>query len=49
MDSMNKLSSERRTQIMHALVEGISIRAACRMTGAAKDLALFSTGEILPA
>lgn len=33
---MNKLSIEKRTQIITALVEGNSIRATCRMTGAAK-------------
>lgn len=33
---MNKLSIEKRTQIIRALVEGNSIRATCRITGAAK-------------
>jgi IS1 family transposase len=33
---MNKLSIEKRTQVIKALVEGNSIRATCRMTGAAK-------------
>jgi DNA-directed RNA polymerase specialized sigma24 family protein len=33
---MNKLSTEERTKIIAALVEGNSIRATCRMTGAAK-------------
>lgn len=33
---MNKLSIEKRTQIITALVEGNSIRATCRMTGTAK-------------
>lgn len=33
---MNKLSLEKRTQIISCLVEGNSIRATCRMTGAAK-------------
>ena len=33
---MNKLSLEKRTQIITALVEGNSIRATCRMTGTAK-------------
>ncbi len=37
MVSMNKLSTHRRTQIVAALVEGNSIRATCRMTGAAKN------------
>lgn len=34
---MNRLSTERRAQIVAALVEGNSIRATCRMTGAAKN------------
>jgi hypothetical protein len=34
--SMNKLDTKKRTQIIAALVEGNSIRATCRMTGAAK-------------
>lgn len=33
---MNKLSLEKRTQVITALVEGNSINATCRMTGAAK-------------
>jgi len=33
---MNKLSIERRSQIISALVEGNSILSTCRMTGAAK-------------
>ena len=33
---MNKLSTEKRAAIIGALVEGNSIRATCRMTGAAK-------------
>lgn len=33
---MNKLSIEKRTQVITALVEGNSINATCRMTGAAK-------------
>ncbi|MFA5015467.1 MAG: IS1 family transposase [Actinomycetota bacterium] len=33
---MNKLSMEERTKIISALVEGNSIRATCRITGAAK-------------
>ncbi len=37
---MNKLSPERRAQIISALVEGNSIRATCRMTGAAKGTVL---------
>ena len=34
---MNKLSTERRTQVVRALVEGNSIRGTVRLTGAAKD------------
>lgn len=34
--NMNKLRLEKRTQIISCLVEGNSIRATCRMTGAAK-------------
>lgn len=33
---MNKLSLDKRTQVITALVEGNSIRATCRMTGTAK-------------
>jgi hypothetical protein len=36
MVSMNKLSSEKRAAIVASLVEGNSIRATCRMTGASK-------------
>lgn len=37
MGSMNRLSTERRAQIIGCLVEGNSIRATTRMTGAAKN------------
>lgn len=37
---MNKLSLAKRTQIVSCLVEGNSIRATCRMTGAAKGTVL---------
>ena len=37
MVSMNRLSPERRKQVIAALVEGTSIRATCRMTGVAKN------------
>ena len=33
---MNRLSTEQRRAVAHALVEGNSIRATCRMTGVAK-------------
>jgi IS1 family transposase len=36
MVTMNRLSTERRAEIVRCLVEGNSIRATCRMTGAAK-------------
>jgi len=36
MVSMNRLSTEKRAQIIGCLVEGNSIRATVRMTGAAK-------------
>lgn len=34
---MNKLTTSKRVQIVSALVEGNSIRATCRMTGASKN------------
>jgi IS1 family transposase len=34
---MNKLSSERRAQIIGMMAEGISIRAICRLTGVSKN------------
>jgi IS1 family transposase len=37
MVNMNRLSTEKRAQIVGALVEGNSIRATSRMTGAAKN------------
>lgn len=37
MVSMNRLSTEKRAQIIGCLVEGSSIRATVRMTGAAKN------------
>ena len=37
---MNKLTQAKRVQIISALVEGNSVRAACRMTGAAKGTVL---------
>jgi hypothetical protein len=33
---MNKLTKEKRIQVISALVEGNSIRATCRMTDVAK-------------
>lgn len=37
---MNRLSMAKRTHILSALVEGVSINATCRMTGAAKHTVL---------
>jgi len=37
---MNRLDTKTRTQIVAALVEGNSVRATCRMTGAAKGTVL---------
>lgn len=37
MVSMNRLSPEKRRQVVGCLVEGNSIRATCRMTGVAKN------------
>ena len=38
--SMNRLSTAKRTQVVSALVEGVSVRATCRMTGTAKGTVL---------
>src|SRR5712692_3189931 len=38
--SMNKLTQAKRVQIIAALVEGNSVRATCRMTGACKKAVL---------
>ena len=43
---MNRLSTERRTQILNALVEGNSIRGTCRLTGAAKGTVIRLLQEI---
>jgi IS1 family transposase len=37
---MNRLKTEKRTQVVAALVEGVSINATCRMTGVAKHTVL---------
>jgi len=37
---MNKLSTQRRAQIVRCLVEGNSVRATCRMTDSSKDAVL---------
>lgn len=43
---MNKLTKEKRVQIVNALVEGNSIRATCRMTDTAKGTVLKLLAEI---
>ena len=46
---MNRLSIEKRTQILQALVEGNSIRGTCRLTGAAKGTVLkllYDAGQV---
>ena len=43
---MNRLSAERRTAVIKALVEGNSIRATCRMTGTAKGTVLRLIAEM---
>jgi IS1 family transposase len=43
---MNKLSLEKRARVVSALVEGNSIRAACRMTGVAKGTVMRLLAEI---
>lgn len=43
---VNKLSAEKRTRIVSALVEGNSIRATCRMTGAAKGTVLKLLADV---
>lgn len=37
MVNMNKLTTERRAQVIGCLVEGMSIRATVRVTGVAKN------------
>ena len=37
---MNRLSTDKRVQVVAALVEGVSINATCRMTGVAKHTVL---------
>ena len=43
---MNKLSPERRAQVISALAEGNSIRSTCRMTGAAKGTVLKLLADV---
>ena len=49
MVSMNTLTTARRVQIVSALVEGNSIRATSRMTGAAKGTVLKLLADLGPA
>jgi IS1 family transposase len=44
--SMNQLSVDQRVRVLAALVEGASIRATCRMTGAAKGTILKLLAEV---
>ena len=37
INTMNKLSDEKRTMILKALVEGNSMRATARLTGTSKN------------
>jgi len=37
---MNRLTTDKRSQVIAALVEGTSINATCRMTGVAKHTVL---------
>src|SRR6185437_12439652 len=37
---MNRLTTDKRTAVVAALVEGVSINATCRMTGVAKHTVL---------
>jgi len=43
---MNRLSAERRTAVIQALVEGNSIRATCRLTKTAKGTVLRLVEQI---
>ena len=44
--TMNRLSLERRAQVVSALVEGNSVRATCRMTGTAKGTVLKLLADV---
>src|SRR3990170_1043768 len=44
--AMNRLSPERRAQVISSLVEGNSMRATCRMTGAAKGTVLKLLADV---
>src|SRR5271170_4407755 len=46
MVNMNCLDSDRRAQVIRCLIEGCSIRATVRMTGAAKNTVVKLLGDI---
>lgn len=46
---MNKLTSERRTQVIASLVEGNSIRSTVRTSGAAKNTVIKLLVEVATA
>ena len=43
---MNRLNTEARARILDCLVEGNSIRATCRMTGAAKGTVIKLLADV---
>ena len=43
---MNRLSSEKRTQVIGCLTEGMSIRATCRLTGVSKNTVTKLLGDL---
>ena len=43
---MNKLNTEKRTQIIALLSEGSSINSTCRITGASKNTVLKLLAEV---
>ena len=46
LSHMNKLTTEKRRAVVAALVEGNSVRATCRMTGAAKGTVLKLVADL---
>ena len=47
--SVNRLSVEQRVRVLAALVDGNSIRATCRMTGAAKNTVVHLLEDVVAA